>query len=131
MSIGNIDNFSFEVNSIIVFIKVLIIKAIQYQALIRKETLIDIVWRKAVKYLDGCSHNNDKIWKMAIAKIEDTIPEKIKTIKNNPPEFKKIIWISNPNIILNVMDPEQFYEHYQELALTKKEQEQWLKELNT
>ncbi|KAG9303507.1 hypothetical protein G9A89_018403 [Geosiphon pyriformis] len=32
--------------------------------------------------------------------------------------------------IINLLDPEQFHEHYQELALTREEQEQRLEQLN-
>ncbi|KAG9300121.1 hypothetical protein G9A89_000861 [Geosiphon pyriformis] len=44
-------------------------------------------------------------------------------IKNNPPELIKLDWGPNPNIILESMDPEQFHEHYQKLALIREEQE--------
>ncbi|KAG9293574.1 hypothetical protein G9A89_005577 [Geosiphon pyriformis] len=45
--------------------------------------------------------------------------------KNNSPELIKLNWSPNSDIILDSMDPEQFYKHYQELALTKEEQEQY------
>ncbi|KAG9294489.1 hypothetical protein G9A89_009336 [Geosiphon pyriformis] len=41
---------------------------------------------RAVKHLDRCLHNDDEIWQMALAKIEEISPEEIKTIKNNPSE---------------------------------------------
>ncbi|KAG9301717.1 hypothetical protein G9A89_016788 [Geosiphon pyriformis] len=37
----------------------------------------------------------------------------------------------NAEPIINLLDPEQFYEHYQELAPTREEQEQQLEQLNT
>ncbi|KAG9305988.1 hypothetical protein G9A89_009312 [Geosiphon pyriformis] len=66
---------------------------------------------------------------MILTKIEEALPEKIKTIKNNPSESIKLDW--DPEPVINPLDPEQFYEHYQELAPTRKKQEQWLKEINT
>ncbi|KAG9299518.1 hypothetical protein G9A89_020689 [Geosiphon pyriformis] len=96
---------------------------------IRKKTPIDTTWRHAVKQLDECPHNNNKIWQMALAKIEGASPEEIKTIKNNPSEFIKLNW--DPEPIINLLDPEQFYEHYQELAPTREKQEQQLKKINT
>ncbi|KAG9291720.1 hypothetical protein G9A89_012005 [Geosiphon pyriformis] len=66
---------------------------------------------------------------MALAKIEEATPEKIKTIKNNPPEPLELDWDAEP--IINLLDLEQFHEHYQELAPTREEQEQWLEQLNT
>ncbi|KAG9290888.1 hypothetical protein G9A89_011038 [Geosiphon pyriformis] len=59
---------------------------------------------------------------ITLAKIEGAIPEEIKTIKDNPPEPLKLDW--DAELIINLLDPEQFHEHYQELALTRKEQEQ-------
>ncbi|KAG9290276.1 hypothetical protein G9A89_022252 [Geosiphon pyriformis] len=75
-----------------------------------------------------CPHDDDKIWRMAFAKIEGAMPEEIKTIKGNPPESLKLDWDTEP--IINLLDLEQFHEHYQELAPTREEQEQWLKQLN-
>ncbi|KAG9302760.1 hypothetical protein G9A89_009537 [Geosiphon pyriformis] len=66
---------------------------------------------------------------MALAKIEEASPEEIKTIKDNPPESLELDWDTEP--IINLLDLEQFYEHYQELAPTREEQEQWLEQLNT
>ncbi|KAG9296676.1 hypothetical protein G9A89_009935 [Geosiphon pyriformis] len=66
---------------------------------------------------------------MALTKIEETLPEEIKTIKNNLPKPIELDWNSEP--VINLLDPEQFYEHYQELALTREEQKQCLKKINT
>ncbi|KAG9294717.1 hypothetical protein G9A89_008196 [Geosiphon pyriformis] len=52
----------------------------------RKGMPIDVVWRQAIKCLDRCPHDDDKIWQMALTKIKGMISEEIKTIKNNPPE---------------------------------------------
>ncbi|KAG9285852.1 hypothetical protein G9A89_013277 [Geosiphon pyriformis] len=57
---------------------------------------------------DWCPHDNDKIWRMAFAKIE-----------------------GDPEPVINFLDPKQFHEHYQELAPTREEQEQHLEQLNT
>ncbi|KAG9285522.1 hypothetical protein G9A89_006510 [Geosiphon pyriformis] len=57
---------------------------------VKKKTPIETAWRRAVQQLDSCPHNDDELWRMAITKIEDTSPEEIKTIKNNPPEPIKL-----------------------------------------
>ncbi|KAG9286362.1 hypothetical protein G9A89_014528 [Geosiphon pyriformis] len=79
---------------------------------IQKKTPIKATWRKAVKYLNDCSHDNNKIWQITFAKIEETSSEEIKTIKNNSPEPIKLDWSLNLDIILEPMDPEQFHKHY-------------------
>ncbi|KAG9303804.1 hypothetical protein G9A89_018701 [Geosiphon pyriformis] len=66
---------------------------------------------------------------MTIAKIEGTSPEEIRTIKNNPPEPIKLDWDAEP--VINFLEPEEFHEHYQNLAFTREKQEQWLAQLNT
>ncbi|KAG9303514.1 hypothetical protein G9A89_018410 [Geosiphon pyriformis] len=66
---------------------------------------------------------------MTIAKIEGTSSEEIKTIKNNPPEPIKLDWDIEP--VINFLEPEEFHEHYQNLASTREEQKQWLAQLNT
>ncbi|KAG9286682.1 hypothetical protein G9A89_012232 [Geosiphon pyriformis] len=65
---------------------------------------------------------------MAFARIKGAMPEEIKTIKDNPPEPLELDWDAEP--IINLLDPEQFHKHYQELAPTKEEQKQWLEQLN-
>ncbi|KAG9288420.1 hypothetical protein G9A89_015626 [Geosiphon pyriformis] len=65
----------------------------------------------------------------SLTKIERVSPEKIKTIKNNPPEPIELDW--DPEPVINLLDPKQFHEHYQELALTREKQEQQLEEINT
>ncbi|KAG9302894.1 hypothetical protein G9A89_022310 [Geosiphon pyriformis] len=100
----------------------------QYMILIsdwvRKKTPIEAAWRRAVQQLDSCSHDDDKIWWMALAKIEGAMSEEIKTIKDNPPKPLELNWDAEP--IINLLDPEQFHKHYQELALTREEQKQQL-----
>ncbi|KAG9304861.1 hypothetical protein G9A89_001759 [Geosiphon pyriformis] len=68
---------------------------------IRKEIPIEVAWRKAMQQLDSCSHNDDKLWRM------------------------------NAEPAINSLEPEEFHEHYQNLAPTREEQEQWLAQLNT
>ncbi|KAG9301045.1 hypothetical protein G9A89_015781 [Geosiphon pyriformis] len=70
-------------------------------------TPIETAWQRVVQQLDSCPHDDDKIWRMATAKIEDAEP------------------------VINFLEPEEFYEHYQNLAPTREEQEQWLAQLNT
>ncbi|KAG9292977.1 hypothetical protein G9A89_016339 [Geosiphon pyriformis] len=66
---------------------------------------------------------------MALAKIKRASPKEIKTIKDNSPKPIELDW--NPEPVINLLDPEQFHKYYQELAPTRKEQEQWLEEINT
>ncbi|KAG9285786.1 hypothetical protein G9A89_013211 [Geosiphon pyriformis] len=95
-----------------------------------EETLLDKgMWHNISGRGGICPHNDDKIWQMAFAKIEGATPEEIKTIKDNPPEPLELDWDAEP--IINLLDPEQFHEHYQELVPTREEQEQWLEQLNT
>ncbi|KAG9298644.1 hypothetical protein G9A89_012712 [Geosiphon pyriformis] len=69
---------------------------------------------------------------MANAKIKGAMPSEILEIKNNSPEPVNIVLIPNPDAFLNIeTGPEKFHEHYQNLAPTKKEQEQCLKKINT
>ncbi|KAG9304915.1 hypothetical protein G9A89_010777 [Geosiphon pyriformis] len=87
-----------------------------------KGTLIEAVWRRAVQQLNSCPHDDDKIWQMAIAKIEGAISEKIREIKNNSSEPIELDWDEEPAI--NFLKPEEFHEHYQIL-------EKHLAQLNT
>ncbi|KAG9303447.1 hypothetical protein G9A89_013774 [Geosiphon pyriformis] len=80
--------------------------------------------RRAVKHLNRCLHNNDKIWQIALTKIKEILSEEIKMIKNNSSELIKLNGGLNPDIILEPIGPEQFHEHYQELTSTREEQEQ-------
>ncbi|KAG9303313.1 hypothetical protein G9A89_013639 [Geosiphon pyriformis] len=48
-------------------------------------------------------------------------------IENNPPEPIKLNWDPNLDIVLDFINPEQFYKHYQELASTREKQKQNLK----
>ncbi|KAG9287012.1 hypothetical protein G9A89_022976 [Geosiphon pyriformis] len=66
---------------------------------------------------------------MAITKIEGVTPEEIRKIKNNLLEPIELDW--DPKPVINLLDPKQFHEHYQELAPTQEEQEQCLEEINT
>ncbi|KAG9285015.1 hypothetical protein G9A89_009825 [Geosiphon pyriformis] len=50
-------------------------------------------------------------------------------IKNNLSKPIELDW--NPEPVINLLNPEQFHEHYQKLAPTREEQEQQLKEINT
>ncbi|KAG9289682.1 hypothetical protein G9A89_014417 [Geosiphon pyriformis] len=95
---------------------------------VRKKTPIEAAWRRAVQRLNSCPHDDDKIWRIALTKIEEASLEEIKMIKDNLSEPLELDWDTEP--IINLLDPEQFHEHYQELAPTREEQEQWLEQLN-
>ncbi|KAG9284568.1 hypothetical protein G9A89_000651 [Geosiphon pyriformis] len=97
---------------------------------VRKGTPIEAAWRRAIQRLDSCyPHDDDKLWQMASAKIESVLSEEIRVIKNNPPKSIKLDWDTEP--VINSLEPEEFHEHYQNLAPTREEQEQWLAQLNT
>ncbi|KAG9305536.1 hypothetical protein G9A89_003599 [Geosiphon pyriformis] len=82
--------------------------------------------------MTGYSHNEDEIWQITNAKVEGTTLSKILEIKNNPSEPVDIVLIPNPNAFLNIeTNSEKFHEHYQNLAPTRKKQEQCLAQLNT
>ncbi|KAG9293082.1 hypothetical protein G9A89_016444 [Geosiphon pyriformis] len=55
-------------------------------------------------------------------------PKEIKMIKDNPLESLELDWDAEP--IINLLDPEQFHKHYQELAPTREKQKQQLEQLN-
>ncbi|KAG9297765.1 hypothetical protein G9A89_011280 [Geosiphon pyriformis] len=66
------------------------------------------------------------------AKVEGASPNEILEIKNNPPKPTDIVLVLNLDAFLDLENsPEEFYEHYQNLASTKEEQEQYLEEINT
>ncbi|KAG9300543.1 hypothetical protein G9A89_002421 [Geosiphon pyriformis] len=85
-------------------------------------TLVTTAWHQAISHLDSYSHDKDKIWQIANAKIEGTSPSKILEIKNNPLEPVNIVLISNSDVFLDIKTgPEEFYKHYQNLAPTREE----------
>ncbi|KAG9296697.1 hypothetical protein G9A89_001329 [Geosiphon pyriformis] len=69
------------------------------------------------------------MWRITIAKIEGVTPKEIREIKNNPSEPIKLDWDAEP--VINFLEPEEFHEHYQNLAPTREEQKQQLAQLNT
>ncbi|KAG9301492.1 hypothetical protein G9A89_008344 [Geosiphon pyriformis] len=46
----------------------------------------------------------NKIWRIALAKIEEALPEEIKEIKNNSPELIELDWDTEP--VINLLEPE-------------------------
>ncbi|KAG9285381.1 hypothetical protein G9A89_010856 [Geosiphon pyriformis] len=77
---------------------------------------------RAISHLDGYPHDENKIWQMANAKVEGISPSKILEIKNNLPEPTDIVLVLNPDAFINLKNsPEEFHEHYQNLALMKKD----------
>ncbi|KAG9304303.1 hypothetical protein G9A89_019865 [Geosiphon pyriformis] len=69
---------------------------------VKKETPIEA-------QLDGCLHNDDEIWRMAIGKIEGATSEEIREIKNNPPEPIELNWDAEP--VINFLEPEDDFEY--------------------
>ncbi|KAG9299976.1 hypothetical protein G9A89_009704 [Geosiphon pyriformis] len=69
---------------------------------------------------------------MANAKVEGALPSKILEIKNNPSEPTDIVLVLNPDAFIDLKNsPKKFYEHYQNLAPMREDQEQCLEEINT
>ncbi|KAG9303837.1 hypothetical protein G9A89_018734 [Geosiphon pyriformis] len=69
---------------------------------------------------------------MANTKIEGIMLSKILEIKNNSLKPVNIVLIPNPDTFLDLKaGPEKFHKHYQNLAPTRKEQEQCLAQINT
>ncbi|KAG9301662.1 hypothetical protein G9A89_016732 [Geosiphon pyriformis] len=76
--------------------------------------------------------NRDEIWQMANTKVEGAMPSEILEIKNNSPEPVNIILVPNPDTFFDIKtNSKNFHEHYQNLALTREEQEEQLAQLNT
>ncbi|KAG9291866.1 hypothetical protein G9A89_012151 [Geosiphon pyriformis] len=95
-----------------------------------RETLLDEeIWNNIPGRGGICPHDNDELWRMVITKIEGVLPKEIRTIKNNPPEPIELDWDAEP--VINFLEPEEFHEHYQNLAPIREEQKQWLVQLNT
>ncbi|KAG9287509.1 hypothetical protein G9A89_023881 [Geosiphon pyriformis] len=93
---------------------------------------ITATWHHAISCLNGYPHNKNEIWQMANAKVEGTTPNEILKIKNNPLEPVNIVLIPNLDAFLDLKTgPEKFHEHYQNLAPTREEQEQYLAQINT
>ncbi|KAG9305477.1 hypothetical protein G9A89_021195 [Geosiphon pyriformis] len=68
---------------------------------------------------------------MANTKVEGILSNEILKIKNNPPEPTDIVLVLNLDIFTNLENsPEEFHEHYQNLAPIRKKQEQCLEEIN-
>ncbi|KAG9284345.1 hypothetical protein G9A89_023602 [Geosiphon pyriformis] len=62
---------------------------------------------------------------MVNTKVEGTMPSEILEIKNNSPEPVNIILVPNPDAFFDIeTNSEDFHKHYQNLALTRKEQEE-------
>ncbi|KAG9287689.1 hypothetical protein G9A89_004092 [Geosiphon pyriformis] len=136
--IGEIDDFPFEINGIIILIKVLVMETTQYQALMgnnwlsKTHTTLDWTTQELQLTLgDSYPHDKKEIWQIANAKVEGATPSEILEIKNNSPELVNIICIPNPDAFMNEeTGPENFHKYYQNLAPTKEEQKQWLEQLN-
>ncbi|KAG9305134.1 hypothetical protein G9A89_002591 [Geosiphon pyriformis] len=85
-----------------------------------------------LQQLDGYPHNEHKIWRMASAKTESAKIKELLEFKNNPLSLPEPEYIITFDIFGNIENnSEYFYEHYQNLALTRKEQKQRLADLNT
>ncbi|KAG9297097.1 hypothetical protein G9A89_019378 [Geosiphon pyriformis] len=95
--------------------------------LVEKECVI-----LSISCLNGYPHDKDEIWQMANAKVEGALPNEILKIKNNPSKPTDIVLVFNLDTFINLENsPEEFHEHYQNLAPTKEEQKQCLEKINT
>ncbi|KAG9301403.1 hypothetical protein G9A89_018075 [Geosiphon pyriformis] len=80
----------------------------------------------------SCETPITAIWHMTNAKIKEAMFSKILKIKNYLSEPVDIVFIPNSNAFLDIeTGPEEFHEHYQNLAPTREEQEQHLEKINT
>ncbi|KAG9285970.1 hypothetical protein G9A89_022646 [Geosiphon pyriformis] len=69
---------------------------------------------------------------MMNAKAEGVTTSELLEIKNNPLSLLESEYVLTFDIFGNIENnPEEFYKHYQWLAPTREEQEQWLEEINT
>ncbi|KAG9304160.1 hypothetical protein G9A89_019722 [Geosiphon pyriformis] len=66
---------------------------------------------------------------MAFAKIQGALSKEIKEVKNNLPELLELNW--DKELVINLLEPKEFHEHYQTLAPTKEKQKQYLAQINT
>ncbi|KAG9289973.1 hypothetical protein G9A89_010279 [Geosiphon pyriformis] len=74
----------------------------------------------------------DETCQIASVKAEDATTSKLLEIKNNPLSLPESEYVLMFHVFGNIKDNlEEFHEHYQQLAPTQKEQEQWLEEINT
>ncbi|KAG9289225.1 hypothetical protein G9A89_022535 [Geosiphon pyriformis] len=95
------------------------------------ETPITAAWHQTINHLDGYPHDENEIWHMTNTKVEGTMSSKILEIKNNLLEPANIVLIPNPDTFLDLeAGPEECHEHYQNLVLTREEQEQCLAQIN-
>ncbi|KAG9299101.1 hypothetical protein G9A89_020414 [Geosiphon pyriformis] len=90
----------------------------QYTILINnwvcKGTPIDNAWKRALRQLEGYSHNKHELWRMAYAKTEDTTTSELLEIKNNPLSLSEPKYVQTFNVFSNIEDnPEEFHKHYQ------------------
>ncbi|KAG9304104.1 hypothetical protein G9A89_006014 [Geosiphon pyriformis] len=111
-------------------------KTCQYTILINnwvhKGTSIDNAWKRVLRHLERYPHDEHKIWRMASTMAEGATISELLEIKNNPLTLLEPKYIVTFNVFDDVKnDPKQFHEHYQNLASMRKEQEQWLAQLNT
>ncbi|KAG9287653.1 hypothetical protein G9A89_024003 [Geosiphon pyriformis] len=68
---------------------------------------------------------------MAYAKAEGVTTSKLLEIKNNPLSLPESEYVQTFDVFGNIKDnPKKFHKHYQCLAPTRKEQEQYLEQLN-
>ncbi|KAG9303843.1 hypothetical protein G9A89_018740 [Geosiphon pyriformis] len=89
---------------------------------VNRGTPITAAWYQAIFYLEDYPHDEDKIWQMANAKVEGTLPSKILEIKNNPPEPTDIVLVLNPDIFFDLENsPKEFHKHNQNLAPTRED----------
>ncbi|KAG9299455.1 hypothetical protein G9A89_009408 [Geosiphon pyriformis] len=89
-------------------------------------------WLPKIGKWDRYQHDEDEIWRMTYAMLEGATTEKLKEIKNNPLSLPESKYVQTFDAFGNIKDdPEEFYKHYQRLALMRKEQEQCLEEINT
>ncbi|KAG9285385.1 hypothetical protein G9A89_010860 [Geosiphon pyriformis] len=125
------DKASGKMNHVLLVMNNCLTKECGMTFLVKKEHTTLCVSTQSLSAI-GYPHDEDKIWWIANTKVEGIMSSKILEIKNNPLKPVNIILIPNLDTFLDLKaGPEEFHEHYQNLALTREKQEQCLVQTNT
>ncbi|KAG9289701.1 hypothetical protein G9A89_014436 [Geosiphon pyriformis] len=152
--IGEIDDFPFEVNSIITPIKVLVMDATQYQALVSNDWLSKtnaiLDWttqelqlsdngqhtRMTAKngkmewylvsslHLEGYPYDEDEIWRMAYAMSEDATTEELREIKDNPLLLSEPEYVQMFNIFDNIENDTEKFHEHYQQLAPTREEQE-------
>ncbi|KAG9307185.1 hypothetical protein G9A89_017013 [Geosiphon pyriformis] len=92
---------------------------------VRGRMLFEAAFNRALKRLQHYSHNKDKLYNTAQAKIREGTAEEIR-------HWKKSAEVADEVTSYNMFDPvDEFQDYYQQLCPTRQEQEQYFTQINT